>query len=142
MRKLKPDRSLVKYLLLGFLTLGIYEIWYLHYLVKDVNELCREDGKKSPGIRVAILLTLVTCGLYAIFWWYRIADMLNTAARRRNLEVSINGGAMIACILLGNYVFSIVSWVGLYWVFEAANTLAVDYNSYLYARTEAETTEN
>ncbi len=142
MRKLKTDRSLFKYILFGILTFGIYEIWYLHHLVKDINELCREDGKKSPGIFVALLLTLVTCGLYSIFWWYRLADMLNTAARRRNMEVSINGGAMIACMLLGNFVCGIASWVGIYWVFEACNMLATDYNSYLYTRTEPETAEN
>ncbi len=134
MKYLKDDRSIVPYILLGILTLGIYPIWYLHCLVKDVNVLCAEDGKRSSGVLALLLLSIVTCGLYAIFWWYRIGDMLGIAVRRRGLSVSISGGSVLVCFILGSYVCGVIQWIGIHSIFEAANALAHDYNMQLRTR--------
>lgn len=91
MRHLNDDRSILRYILLGIITFGIYDIWYLHCLTKDVNEVCREDGKQTSGVLVYILLSFVTCGLYSVFWWYRIADMLSIQVRKRGLYSTISG---------------------------------------------------
>jgi hypothetical protein len=142
MRKLKTDRSIIPYILLGIITLGIYELWFLHHMIKDVNEICREDGNKTPGLLVLILLSLVTCGFYALFWWYRVADMLDRASRRVGVSVEITGSKMLICMLLGSFVCGIVSLVGLHWLFESVNLLAVDYNTKLYTASAPEAAEN
>lgn len=142
MRKLKTDRSIIPYILLGIITLGIYELWFLHHMIKDVNEICREDGNKTPGLLVLILLSLVTFGLYALFWWYRVADMLDRASRRVGVSVEITGSKMLICMLLGSFVCGIVSFVGLHWLFESVNLLAVDYNTKLYTASAPEAAEN
>ena len=129
MSKIKTDRSIIPFLLLSFLTLGIYEFWYLHHLVKDVNELCKDTGIKSPGIGMFLLLSLLTCGVYSYFWWYRLADMLRRAADKRGLAVEINGGTVLICMILGNLMCGIASWVGIHQIFSATNELAVDYNA-------------
>ncbi|MBQ9113163.1 MAG: DUF4234 domain-containing protein [Clostridia bacterium] len=134
MRKIKDDRSLIPYLLLGLITFGIYNIWYLHHMVKDVNELCREDGKQSSGVLAYILLSLVTCGFYSFFWWFRIGDMLDRAVHRRGLNTSISGGYVLISMVLGVLVCGIASWVGIHKVFEATNDLATDYNANIRTR--------
>lgn len=128
MKKIKTDRSIIPFLLLSFLTLGIYELWYLHHLVKDVNELCKDTGIKSPGIGMFLLLSLLTCGVYGYFWWYRLADMLRRAADKRGLAVDISGGTVLICMILGSLMCGIASWVGIHQIFSATNALAVDYN--------------
>ena len=131
MRHLKSNRSILPYLLLGFLTFGIYNLWYLHHFVKDVNELCREDGKQSPGVLWLLLLSILTCGLYGLFWWYRIADMISTAQRKRGFSSSVSGGYILVCMVLGAYLCGLASWIALHTLFEAMNELATDYNNKL-----------
>lgn len=131
---MKDDRSIFTFILLGIITLGIYEIWYLHCLVKDVNELCEENGQKSSGVLVYLVLSLITCGLYGIFWWYRIADMLAIAGRKRGLDLSITGNYVLICFILNYFVCGIASYVGIHQVFEATNELASDYNAKLTYR--------
>ena len=141
MRKIKNDRSIVPYLLLGFLTFGIYSFWYLHHLVKDVNELCKDTGKKSTGVGLYILFGLLTCGLYTFFWWFRLADMLACTAKRRNVETNVSGSYVLICMILGSLMCGIASWVGIHQVFTATNDLATDYNS-RQVTAEAPFTEN
>ncbi len=125
---LKEDRSLLTYLVLTTLTLGIYGIWFLHHFAKDVNTLCAEDGKRTSGVVAYLLLSVVTLGAYSVFWWFRIGDMLAHAIRRRNLNNSISGGYMIACMLLSFVLCGIAGWVGMHKAFQATNALAEDYN--------------
>lgn len=129
MKQLKTDRSIVTYIIFGLLTCGIYNLWYLHHLVKDVNEICREDGKQSPGVLMYILLTLLTCGLYSLFWWYRLADMLQHAVKKRGLYSEIKSSYVLICFVLGMFMLGIASYVGIHQVFEATNELATDYNA-------------
>ena len=79
MRRLKGDRSILPDLLLGILSLGILK--FGPPPVEDVNELFREDGNRSPGMLPLILLSLVTCGLYCFFSWFRLADMISSVQR-------------------------------------------------------------
>ena len=56
MRRVKTDRSLLIYILLTIVTFGIYGLIFIHELAKDVNEMCREDGKTTQGLLMLILL--------------------------------------------------------------------------------------
>jgi len=135
MRDVKDNRSLLSYILLTIITLGIYQIWFLHHLAKDVNLLCEPDGKRTSGVLALFLLSLVTCGLYGFFWYYRIGDMLGTAVRRRGLTSTISGSTVLLCHVLSIFVCSITFFVALHKIFEATNELALDYN--LARRTRA-----
>ncbi|MBO5293704.1 MAG: DUF4234 domain-containing protein [Clostridia bacterium] len=129
MRKLKTDRSIIPFILLGIITCGIYNLWYMYHLVNDVNELCREDGKHSPGILTYILLSLITCGIYSFFYWFRIGDMLQVAVRKRGLNSSISGANVLICMILGYAICGIATYVGFHQIFEATNELATEYNA-------------
>lgn len=53
---LRTDRSLLAFLVLNFLTCGIYTFFFVHSLANDVNEACKNDGEKTPGAGIFILL--------------------------------------------------------------------------------------
>ncbi len=128
MKRIKDNYSLFTYLFLGFVTFGVYSIWCLHHLVKDVNELCAEYGKRSSGVVIYLLLSIVTCGAYSVFWWFRIADMLAYAVKKRELRSNITSGFVLASMALNYIMCGIAGWVGIHKVFEATNELAGDYN--------------
>ena len=133
MRPIKDDRSFLKLLLLSIITLGIYEFWHLHHWTKDINTLCKDDGKNNEGVLLYILFTLVTCGLFPIFWWFKAADRLARAAVRESVAVDISGGKVLGFCILGMFTYGIFIWYAQYLVMRATNDLATDYNSKHYA---------
>ena len=133
MQPIKDDRSFLKLLLLSIITLGIYEFWHLHHWTKDINTLCKDDGKNNEGVLLYILFTLVTCGLFPIFWWFKAADRLARAAVRESVAVDISGGKVLGFCILGMFTWGIFIWYAQYLVMQATNDLATDYNSKHYA---------
>ena len=133
MQPIKDDRSFLKLLLLSIITLGIYEFWHLHHWTKDINTLCKDDGKNNEGVLLYILFTLVTCGLFPIFWWFKAADRLARAAVRESVSVDISGGKVLGFCILGMFTWGIFIWYAQYLVMRATNDLATDYNSKHYA---------
>lgn len=128
MKKIRDDRSLLSYILLSIVTFGIYDIWYLHHLAKDVNTLCKETGNKTSGVGALILFSILTCGLYGLFWWFRIADMLNRAARKKDIPTEVNGGAVLLCMIFSSFTMGITALVATHQILGATNRLAADYN--------------
>ena len=133
MQPIKDDRSFLKLLLLSIITLGIYEFWHLHHWTKDINTLCKDDGKNNEGVLLYILFTLLTCGLFPIFWWFKAADRLARAAVRESVSVDISGGKVLGFCILGMFTWGIFIWYAQYLVMRATNDLATDYNSKHYA---------
>ena len=133
MQPIKDDRSFLKLLLLSIITLGIYEFWHLHHWTKDINTLCKDDGKNNEGVLLYILFTLLTCGLFPIFWWFKAADRLSRAGTRESVAVDISGGKVMALCIVGMFTWGIFIWYAQYLVMRATNDLATDYNSKHYA---------
>jgi len=68
MEKLTTNRGFWLALLLMIVTLGIYQ-WYLIYaFARETNLACREDGKKTTGLFLFIIFTILTFGIYSIVW--------------------------------------------------------------------------
>jgi hypothetical protein len=132
---IKDDRSFLKLLLLSIVTLGIYELWHLHHWTKDINELCKEDGKHNEGLLLYVLLTLVTCGLFPTFWWFKAADRLSRAGVRESVATNVGGGKILVLTLLGMITYGITFLYAQYLMIQATNDLATNYNSkYVYAK--------
>ena len=134
-KPMNDERSFIKLLLLSIITLGIYEIWHQHHWTKDINELCKEDKKHNEGVLVYCLLTIVTCGLFPVFWWFKAADRLSRAGVRESVATNVSGGKVLVLTLLGMITYGITFWYAQYLLIQATNDLATHYNSkYVYAK--------
>lgn len=92
MNKLTADRKFWPTLLLTIVTLGFYQ-WYLIYtFAKETNIACKEDGKKTPGLTIYVLLSIITLGIYAIVWrcmWIkRCNSYLRQNGKSEGLQIS------------------------------------------------------
>ena len=74
--RLKADRSLIAYILLNFLTCGIYSWYFIYALARDVNAACAGDGRSTAGLLKLILLSFITCGFYSLYWYYALGNRL------------------------------------------------------------------
>ena len=132
---IKDDRTFLKLLLLSYVTFGIYWFWHLHHWTKDINVLCKDDGKNNEGVLLYVLLTIVTCGMFSVFWWFKAADRLARTAVRESVSVDVSGGKVLGLCIAGMLTWGIFTWYAQYLVMQATNDLAVNYNSkYVYAK--------
>ena len=97
----KTDRSLLIFILLNIVTCGIYGLFFIHSLAKDVNIVCYGDGKKTQGLLVLILLSIVTCGIYTFIWYYSLGNRLAVNAPRYGLTFPENGTTVLLWMLFG-----------------------------------------
>ncbi len=95
-------RSLLKLILLSFVTLGIYQIVFWYSYADDVNRICEGDGEETKNYIIVILLSLVTCGIYNFIWYYGVGNRLSQNAPRYGTTFKENGTTVLLWMSLGS----------------------------------------
>lgn len=125
---LKTDRSLLIYILLSIVTCGIYSLYFIYSLAKDVNIACAGDGKETAGLVKLVLLSIVTCGIYGIYWYYALGDRLHENAPRYGLTITETGTTMLLWILVGMIFGGVGTYVAMYFIIKNTNSICSEYN--------------
>ena len=125
---LKTDRSFWMYLLLGVITCGIYDLVFMHYLVKDVNTACDGDGKHTTGFLLMVLLSIITCGIYGFVWYYQLGNRLAENGRRYGYNVVETGTSVLLWMLLGSFLCGIGTFIAINIVITNTNVVCTGYN--------------
>lgn len=128
MRRIQTDRNIVMYILLTIITCGIYGYYFIYKLAQDVNEMCRDDGKKTGGLIAFILLSFVTCGLYAYYWYYQLANRIQMNAPKYGITVSESGTTILLWCVIGLLVCGIGPLIAMHLIIKNTNALAEAYN--------------
>ena len=126
-------RSLVVLILLSIVTFGIYGLYWIHKLAKDVNVICEGDGKKTSGLLVYILLGIITFGIYSLIWVYMLGDRLQDNAQKYNITIKEGGGIVLLWLILGTFII-VGPFIALYIIIKNTNALADEYNKKLPSR--------
>ena len=106
--RLKADRSLIAYILLNFLTCGIYSWYFIYALARDVNAVCAGDGRSTAGLLKLILLSFITCGFYSLYWHYALGNRLAANAPRYGLAFQENGTTVLLWQFIGALLCGII----------------------------------
>lgn len=122
------NRSLVTYILLTLVTCGIYNLYFVYCLARDMNIVCEGDGENTTGLGMFILLTLVTCGIYALIYWYKIGNRLASNAPRYGMNFQENGTTVLMWMLFGSLLCGIGPFVAMHVLIKNMNALAAAYN--------------
>lgn len=126
--RIRNDRSIWSFIFYSLITFGIYEIWYYHKIVKDVNTICEEDGKRSPGVLVYIVLSLLTCGIYNIIWWCNMHDRLRATAKTKGVIIEQTTSGLMLLHIGAYFVMGILSLVAIHKFIGTLNDMATNYN--------------
>lgn len=121
------EQSFLKVLLLTSVTGGIYMLYYWHCFARDMNVICKGDGKKSPGYLKVLLLSLVTFGVYGIYWEYQQAQRLYEASDGYGASVTEKGSTILLWRTVGAFLFGLGPVVGLYLINKNRNLLVKQY---------------
>ncbi len=113
---------------LGNLICSIAVIVIWHGIIKDINVMCKGDGEELNGYIVAILLGVVTLGIYLLYYNYRVQTRLHENAARYNRVISETGTTYLLVTLLGMLFLGVGPFIGQLMIFNNFNKLASGYN--------------
>ncbi|MDR1287133.1 MAG: DUF4234 domain-containing protein [Treponema sp.] len=120
-------RGLAGFILLSVITFGIYGLYWIYKLAKDVNSICEGDGKKTGGLLKYFLLGIITFGIYDLVWLYMLGDRLQDNAPRYGLAFKESGGAVLLWYILGSFII-VGPFIAFYIIIKNVNALADEYN--------------
>lgn len=102
MRTQIEERNVVVYLLLSIITCGLFGIYWLVVVLKDIATTSGEDI--NPWL--VILLTIITCGIYGIYFNYQMGKYMAKAGENYNVKIEDNS---ILYLVLSIFGFDIVN---------------------------------
>lgn len=127
--QLNAKRSLLKVILLGIVTLGIYPIVFYSGISADINVIAgRYDGRKTMHYCLLFFLVgPITAGIGSLVWFHRISDRIGNELNRRGISYSFGckdfwlWGVLGALIIVGPFIY-------IHKLATASNMLAEHYN--------------
>ncbi|MBR0507999.1 MAG: DUF4234 domain-containing protein [Clostridia bacterium] len=128
-RQHKTNRSLLKYILLSIVTLGIYALVVNCSISSEINEAAsRYDGKKTMHYALLIFVVApITLGIGAIVWQHKISNRIGAELVRRNQNFDFSAktywlwGVLGALIFVGPFIYT-------HKYLKAMNLINADYN--------------
>lgn len=125
---LKTDRSLLIYILLSIVTCGIYSLYFIYGLSRDMNIACEGDGGNTAGPVKLILMSFVTFGIYDLVWFYSLGERIAANSPRYGVDVQESGTTVLLWRTLGVLLFGVGPLVALYMIIKNTNMLCEGYN--------------
>ena len=111
---LKTNRGMLKTVLLGLVTLGIYPIVVYSQMGRDMNTLSYRDGKKTMHFcLIRFLVAPLTGGIVGMVWWHRFCNRVGRELERRGMPCKFDAGAfwgwkMTGILLIVGYILGFV----------------------------------
>lgn len=128
--QLKTDRSILKYILLSIVTLGIYSIVFWYGVSRDINTIASKyDGKKT--MNYALLFFLIgplTFGIGFFVWYHKMSDRIGGELTRRGIPCSMNASTFWLWSVLGSFII-VGPFIYTHKLATAMNLMAADYNT-------------
>lgn len=71
------EKNIAVSIILYFVTCGIYYLIYMVESTQDVDIVAKNPDKRSGG--TVVLLSILTCGIYGYYWWYKQGELMEKA---------------------------------------------------------------
>lgn len=118
-------KSFWKYFGLSLITCGLYSLYFWHKYVRDINEICKNDGKDSDDYFVVIFLSIVTLGIYGWYWRYTQAERLYNAGKQYGVPIREKGSTVLIWTILSIITGSIGGFTAQYILIDNLNCIAL-----------------
>ena len=129
-RQLNTHRGLLKFILLGIITFGIYPLVFFSGISDDINLVAsRFDGKKTMHFCLLFFLVgPITLGIADIVWFHKISSRLGNELTRRGIPYSFGAVDYWLWNVLGSLIL-VGPLVYIHKIAKASVLIAQDYNA-------------
>ena len=127
--QLKTNRGLLKYILLTFVTFGIYPLVIMSSISTDINIIAgRYDGRRTMHYcLLCFIFSWLTFGIAPIVWYHNISNRIGNELRRRGIGYGFGAGTYWGWNVLGSLI-GIGPLVYTHKLFKAMNLISENYN--------------
>lgn len=127
--QLDTSRSLVKYILLSIVTLGIYGIYVMTKVSTDINIIAsRYDGKKTMNFcLLTFVFSWLTLGIYPLVWYHMLSNRIGDELRRRGFAMEFSAETFWLWNVLGSVII-VGPFIYMHKLLTAMNQLSDSYN--------------
>ena len=128
-RQLKTNKGLLKTILLGLITFGIYPLVVMYNVAEDVNTVAsRYDGKKTMNyLLMTLIVAPITLGIGGLVWSHNISARIGNELKRRGINYSFGAGTFWGWCILGSLI-GVGPLVYMHKLFKAVNKMNAHYN--------------
>lgn len=127
--KLRTNRGLLKFILLGIITLGIYPIVVFSHMSEEINTVARpRDGRHTMHYcLIYFIFSWLTCGIVPLVWFTRISSRIGNEEYTRTQQRHVKGctfwgwGILGALIVVGPFIYY-------HKLFKSMNAVNAHYN--------------
>ena len=126
--KLKTNRNMWKLMLFNVLTLGIYSIVFFIPLSYDLDKVDpKRERSKTMNYALAFLISLFTFSIVLTIWHYHIAQRIEDALARRNIDYDFSTSDFWGWYFFGSFIL-VGTFVYFHKLCKAMNLLCESYN--------------
>jgi len=104
-------RNFWKFVVLSFITLGIYTLYTIEVVSRDTNTICESDGKHTQGLLGLIVFGIITIGIYPIVCVYQLGNRLRNNAQKYNITIKDGGGTLLLWFVLYPLFFNVITYI-------------------------------
>ena len=127
---MRTNRGLIKMILLGMITFGIYPLVVYSHISEEINVIATpHDGRHTMNFCLLFFIfSWLTLGIATFVWWHRICDRIGNELKRRNLPYSFGASTFWLWNILGRLII-IGPFVFIHKHMNAMNYLNGDWNA-------------
>lgn len=127
---MRTNRGLIKMILLGMITFGIYPLVVYSHISEEINVIATpHDGRHTMHFCLLFFIfSWLTLGIATFVWWHRICDRIGNELKRRNLPYSFGASTFWLWNILGRLII-IGPFVFIHKHMKAMNYLNGDWNA-------------
>lgn len=93
------ERNIAVSIILYFVTCGIYYLIFMIESTQDVDIVANNPEKRSGG--TVLLLSILTCGIYGFYWWYKQGELMEKANQKSGKASSSSAVLYLILSLFG-----------------------------------------
>ena len=121
--------SLAAMIFLGIITFGIYPLVKLCIMSVNINVIASKyDGKKTMFYILAMLLSCVTLGIFALVWYTKFSGRIGDELNRRGLPYSFGAKDFWLWFFLGSLII-VGPFIYIHKLCKSMKMLSEDYNA-------------
>jgi len=127
--QLRTTRGLLKMVLLGLITFGIYPLVVESHIGEELNLIASpHDGRRTMHYcLIYFIFSWLTIGIAVFVWYHRTSDRMDCELSRRGIDYSFGSLDFWLWCVLGSLII-IGPYVYIYKRMKAMNLINEDYN--------------